>query len=177
MVEALDVKLDAASYVAKITIKGLGCDPRKVVNVESGKLPLARIFGKVASVRYKEDEKNGGMYVAFIGSFEAFNLETGEVYRSGVLYLPKGISEIMETAVTKLKKGEDDQESVISFAFEIRAVKATNPIGYSYEAQALQAPDKQDELAELRRQMLALPATGAKALGAGAAADEKKKGR
>ena len=40
------------SYLAKLSIKTMGCDPRKVATVESGKLPLARIYGKAVDVKF-----------------------------------------------------------------------------------------------------------------------------
>ena len=150
------------------TVKGMGCTAAKVASEDSGKLALARIYGKASGLKYQADTRSeGNFHCAFVGNFEGVNLETGEVYRSGVLYLPKGISEIMESTFKKLKaeaekEGASADTVSITFAFEIRSVKASNPIGYSYEAQALKNAEKDDELKELRALMASLPATGAK---------------
>lgn len=156
-----DAQLDA-TYLGKLTVKGMGCVAAKVASEESGKLALARLYGKVSGLKYQPDTKSeGAFHTAFSGNFEGINLETGEVYRSGLLYLPKGISEIMESSFKKLLADVGDTAS-ITFGFEIRSVKASNPIGYSYEAQALKSPEVEDELAQLRGQMQALPASGVK---------------
>lgn len=144
----------AESYLAKLSIKTMGCDPRKVASVDGGKLPLARIYGKAVTVKYVEGA-DGKASCCFIGTFEGINLETGEVFRSGKLYMPGGVTEVMETALRSAQK-EDDKAS-ISFAFEVRSVKAGNPIGYSYEAKAIKPPEVEDELAEIRKLLVGLP--------------------
>lgn len=142
------------SYLAKLSIKTMGCDPRKVATVESGKLPLGRIYGKAVDVKFTEGT-DGKISCCFIGTFEGINMETGEVFRSGKLYMPGGVSEVMQTALTSAQ-AKDDKAS-ISFAFEIRSVKAGNPIGYSYEAKAIKPPEVEDELAEIRKLLVGLP--------------------
>jgi hypothetical protein len=52
---------------------------------------------------------------------------------------------MVEDAVKKAPEG-----SQIAFAFEVRSIKANNPIGYSYKVLALQSPEAADELKELR---------------------------
>lgn len=159
--ETVQLQHSEETYVSKLTIKAMGATPAKVVGLPDGnKWPLARIFGKVSDVKTKESQTiAGSIEVAFIGNFEGINLETGEVFRSGRLYLPKGISELMEKTFEQLRK--QDKNADVSFAFEIRSVKASNPIGYSYEAQALQSAQKMDELAHLRNSIKQLPVAGA----------------
>jgi hypothetical protein len=154
------LQLSAETYISKLTLKGMGCNPGKVVALPAGeKCNLARIFGTIQDVKVTESKTiAGNLEVAFQGNFEGINLETGEVFRSGRLYLPKGISELMEQNLIKYHK--EDAKASVSFAFEIRSVHATNPIGYSYEAQAIQSAQKVDELAELRKAVMALPAAG-----------------
>lgn len=155
------IQRGAESYVAKLTIKSIGCKPDMVKTLPDSekKFPLCRIYGKVSDVRTKEDTKNAGSWFTyFAGTFEAINLQDGEIYRSGVLYLPKGISEMMEGSFKNIQA--QDKNASVHFAFEVSSVKATNPIGYSYEARALVKPEKEDELAALRGEMLKLPALG-----------------
>lgn len=157
-------------YVSKLTTKTLGCKPDMVKTLPDGqnKLAIARLYGKAAEVKYQEDKNNPGtIHTFFAGNFEGINMQTGESVRSGKLFLPKGISEVVEKAIKDAKA--KDPKADIAFAFEIRAVKATNPIGYSYEAVALRSPEAEDQLKEMREAIAkmptkdavkALPATG-----------------
>lgn len=148
------------SYVAKLTVKTLGCNAIMVKTLppEQTKLALCRIFGKAADTKEMQTKDPSGVptiHTFFTGVFEGINLQDGTVLRSGKLFLPKGISEVVESAI-KNAQAKDDKASV-SFAFEIRSVKATNPIGYSYEAVALKDPAAEDELAEMRNAIAKLP--------------------
>lgn len=144
------------SIISKITIASIGCNPGAVKTLKpeelskEGDLPLARLYGKLAKVKYEESkEKDGNMYAAFLGNFEAVNMQTGEVFKSGKMYLPKGISELVENGVKNAPEG-----SQVGFAFEVRSQKANNPIGYSYRVLALKSPEATDELKDLRDAVL-----------------------
>lgn len=140
------------SYVSKLTIKTLGCNPSMVKALakdQGTKLSLCRMYGKATAVAYQEDKDNGKMYTFFKGTFEGINLQDGVVLRSGKMFLPEGISNVVETAIKSAQ--ENDPKASVSFAFEIRSVQATNPIGYSYEAVAIQKPEAEDELAAMRK--------------------------
>jgi hypothetical protein len=145
------------SYIAKLTIATLGCTPSLVKTLPMGenKLAICRLYGKASAVKFQEDKAKGQVYTFFAGTFEGINLQDGTVQRSGKLFLPKGISEIVEQAISEAQKNDD--KASVSFAFEIRAVKAGNPIGYSYEAAALKSPQAEDELAEMRTMIAKLP--------------------
>ena len=152
-------KMAEANLIGKLTLKGMGCRPQKVTAIdgEKAKLALAHIIGKAQEVRYQDDKSGSGtIHTFFVGNFEGVNLETGDVYHSGKLFLPRGISELVEAAIKEAQK--HDKNASISFAFELRSVKANNPIGYSYEARALKKPEQEDELGELRK-LLAAPKT------------------
>ncbi len=138
------------SYISKLTISTLGCVPSlvKTLPVGENKLAIARLYGRATDVKYQEDKEKGGVHTFFVGTFEGMNMQTGEVLRSGKMFLPKGISEVVEAAI-KTAKDKDDKNTV-AFAFEIRSVKASNPIGYSYEAAALKNPEEEDSLKEIR---------------------------
>lgn len=134
------------SIIGKITVSAIGCKPGLVQTLPEGEneLPLARLYGKLNEVRTQTDKDKGVTYTFFVGSFEAINMQDGEVYRSGKMFLPKGISELVEAAVNK------NPNAAIGFAFELRAVKANNPAKYSYKVLALVNPEAVDELAQLR---------------------------
>lgn len=143
------------TYVSKLTIATLGCIPAAVKAEASGKLAIARLFGKADDVKYQPNKDTGETYTFFAGNFEGINMQDGTVLRSAKLFLPKGISEIVETAIKTAKS--KDEKNQIAFAFEIRAVKASNPAGYSYEAVALKDPHAEDELAAMRTQLATIP--------------------
>lgn len=162
------------AYKSKITIKDIGCDPKKVAVVESGSLPLARIYGVVHNVTAKESKTiAGNIEVAFIGEFEAINLQDGSVHRSSRLYLPNGISQVMECTLAKIKA--NDEKATTEFAFEISAKKANNPIGYSYEAKALVSATQVDVLAKTRKLIMGLSTVENKQLPAANPVDNKIK--
>jgi hypothetical protein len=143
------------SIISKITMATIGCNPGAVKSAKpdeltkEGDLALARLYGKLSKAKLEDDVAKGQQYLAFIGNFEAVNMQTGEVFKSGKMYLPKGISELVEQGIKGAPEG-----SQIGFAFEIRSQKANNPIGYSYRVLALKSPEATDELAELRATVL-----------------------
>lgn len=146
------------NYVNKLTIKTLGCIPSlvKALKPEQGtKLAICRMYGKASKVSYQPDKDAGKFFTVFMGNFEGINLQDGTVLRSGKMFLPPGIQEVVENAIKSAQA--KDANASISFAFEIRAVQATNPIGYSYEAAALKNPEAEDELAEMRGVIAKLP--------------------
>jgi hypothetical protein len=158
----------APTIVSKMAVKSIGCDPMK--RPDDGKpLPLCVFFGKADGIKEGEG-RDGRMWSALTGSFAGVNLVTGDEYRSGKLFLPSGIHEIVENAVKSIKP--DDTEAYVKFALQIAVIKAANPIGYSYQATKLIDVAEGDELSEIREQ---LPATAAKQLAAPAAAPPAKK--
>jgi hypothetical protein len=141
------------SIIAKITMATIGCNPSAVktlpdAELQNGELPLARIYGKLSDVRYQDDKAKGQIYTYFVGNFEAINMQTGEVLKSGKLFLPKGISEMVEDSTKKARA--IDSNASIAFAFEVRSIKAQNPIGYSYKVLSLKPPEAEDELKGIR---------------------------
>jgi hypothetical protein len=134
--------------VAKLTVK-VGGDPRKVANMPSGRLWLCDIFGRTLSLKTGVDKRSDNEWVALAGKFEAFYPETGFTYQSGKMFLPSGVQDVVESAVSQMPK--DDQMASVDFAFRIYAVKASNPIGYSYEAEALIDMNTNDGLDDIRQ--------------------------
>lgn len=150
------------SIISKMSVKTLGCNPRLARDEQ--RRPLCRIYGMATGTKVQEDKVQGNIFVSLTGNFEGVNLENGEVYRSGKLYLPNGIHEVIESAVKKLADGAGES---VQFALEIHSVIATNPIGYSYEAKNLVRAEIADELETLRGK---LPEVKVKALPAPAGA-------
>ena len=116
---------EAQVQITKMSVKGLGCNPGSLK-------PLCQILGKATGVKSGEDA-TGRVWSALVGDFLGVNLEDGKQYRSGKLFLPSGIHETIESAVKSLP----EDGGVVKFALELRSVKASNPIGYSYQAVSL----------------------------------------
>lgn len=151
--------------ISKMSVAMLKCNPRVAAvgkDEPAVKVPICRIYGKADGTKATEDKVTGTIHVALTGLFEGENLKTGDIYRSGKLYLPKGVHEMVESAVAKLDSKAGD---TVNFALEISVVTATNPIGYSYESKNLIATKETDELESLRNELPAFVAP--KALGDG----------
>lgn len=131
------------AMIGKMSVKNLGCTP--VGSAEPKRLCL--IYGRANGIKMGEDKGTGRIWSALTGGFEGLNLENGEVYRSGKLFLPGGIHEAIEAAV---KTDDPEKFNEVKFGLEIRSVKASNPIGYSYQAVSLVNPTVADELDEMR---------------------------
>lgn len=148
-----------SKIVTKMSVKTLGANPARA-KTDNKSVDLVRIYGIASGLAFKADPKTGDIQTAVTGSFEGVNLETGEVYSSGVLWLPGGIQELLVNAVDTGETDKNDKPvyNSVKFGFTISSVPATNPIGYSYTAEQLIDAAKNDPLADLRSEMPALPA-------------------
>lgn len=133
------------SLIGKLSMKTIKVRASKHAT-DTG-FPIARVYGEAHGIKIVEDKINGDVHEALSGDFEAENLETHELFRSGVLYLPAGIHDMVASAV----KGLHVEGESVKFALEIRAVIASNKAGYSYEAKNLLKAAIVDPLAEMRR--------------------------
>lgn len=138
--------------VGKLSTKNAGISPKKIHGVPDSQdtLKLCTIVGIADGIKQVEDPVHGKVFYPLTGRFEGINPETGTKTRSGVLYLPTGIHETYEAAVRKLEEGDS-----IRFAIEIRAVRAENPAGYSYEAVDLLPLQEVDPLSEIANKLTA----------------------
>jgi hypothetical protein len=149
--------------VSKLTIKSAGANPKKIHAVPDGVefLSLCTIVGIADGIKQVEDPNQGKVFFPLTGRFQATNSANGDITRSGILYLPTGIHETYEAAVRKLEEGDS-----IRFALELRAVKATNPAGYSYEAVDLLPMAEVDPLQEITKTLAASKQTAVAQLAA-----------
>ena len=140
------------------------------------KISTAKVYGKVNVRKLPEDgtvlnlfsiigvaigTKSGtsdfGDWTCLVGQFEATNLETGAVMASANAFLPDVAQGLIEAQLAQ----EGTQQ--VQFAFVIGArVDESSPVGYSYTAQPVLAPDAKDPLADLRSSVLALAAPAEK---------------
>lgn len=141
---AKETEVNTPNLVAKITMKTLGVSPAKHATDKGA--PIAVVMGMASGIKEVVDKVRGDVYHALVGEFEAENLETGEVFRSGVLYLPAGIHDMVEGAVKKLQ-GESD---FVQFALQINVIKSASSAGYAYQAKSLIQNRQVDPLNDLR---------------------------
>lgn len=132
--------------VSKISMKNAGRNPKAIHGLpkEQRYLRLCIIIGEASGIKQVDDPTHGTVHEALVGRFQSTDAETGDQVRSGMLYLPKGIHETITSAVKAAAEGE-----LVRFALEMRAVRADNPAGYTYEAVPLLKPAEHDPLSEI----------------------------
>jgi len=113
----------------RITIKsvvgGVKGNPemlKKLLDANPNSIPLMTVIGQASGakevVKEFEDGKTSAS-IKFKGSFKATNLLTGEIFKSGVCFLPPVAANLLEGAF-----GENTQ--AVQFAFKIGARYDTN---------------------------------------------------
>lgn len=106
---------------------------------------LLHVYGVTHGV--KQGQSDYGPWISFVGNFAAVNLETGEEFRAGKLFLPE-IAEIM------LHSQLAEADSV-QFAFEIGIIESKkSAIGYEYTVKPLVKPQENDPLLAMKKQLL-----------------------
>jgi hypothetical protein len=128
---------------------------------EQGVKVLFTIIGQAMGVRKGEGEY--GPWVALVGTFEAVNAVTGEVFAGPEAFLPEPFNSMIANKL----QGEGAVHA-IDFAFEVGIKSAPNEdttrVPFEYTCKPLQDPSKADPLAALRGRLpKALPAPKAKA--------------
>ncbi len=146
-----DKKEQLANFLAKLSLKGMGCQPRKgEFTPESAPRALCRLFGTVSD--HEVISTTIGDSTRFKGDVEGINLATGEVYKSFKMFLPNIISEVMENALDK----REDPEQHLEFGFEIGAqYSEKGRTGYAYTVKPFVKTDTRDALAHLREKAVA----------------------
>lgn len=116
------------------------------------KTVLMQIFGVATGT--KSGESNFGGWVALTGQFRATNLETGEIYQSGICYLPNTALNLIIPMLAK------DGVDGLEFAFNIGVIPADNAFGYEYYVEPMLEPKENDPLEMLAKRVsqVALPA-------------------
>lgn len=146
-----------AKAIAKITMKTIGANPKVAAALNEGDktaIRLAIIFGVAQFTKDKEDKSNGQVFTYIGGNFEAINLQDGESFTSGVLYLPGGIHELLQNAVETGVKANNGEPVAIAFGLEMRAVRSANKAGYSYQGVPVVKPQDTDPLEQMRNAMM-----------------------
>lgn len=131
------------AILSKLTVKDLG-NPR-VVDDEHPRIILGTIIGIATGTKVKVDSK-GEAFEAIVGQFEGTSADGKKVVSAAMLYLPGGFHE----TITQQFAGENPPKR-IDFAFEVAAVVAKNPIGYSYAFRPLIEAAPSEPMAALRK--------------------------
>lgn len=139
----------------KISVKTICGKPKAP---EPGKVKwLMEVFGVASGIKKGETDK--GPWYAFTGAFQAMNMDTGQIARSGVLFLPD--------VAGNLLLGELDREEnkAVEFAFRIGVRGDEDSVtGYVYVAEPLMPVAENDPIELLSRKIKALPGPEKKAI-------------
>lgn len=158
----------SATILKKMSVKTLKCEPKDArdskyrpgsvnsdgtPNALAGKkVPLCVVYGRASGVRNGENRVTGDVWTAITGTFEGVCIQegadfpTGEVFTSGVLFLPAVIHDMIVGALDSAGDGGS-----VKFAVKILAgYDDASPVGYRYYAQNLEEAKATDDLADLR---------------------------
>jgi hypothetical protein len=117
---------------------------------EKGTKALMIVYGQAqGSVT---DQNDYGEYTALVGTFEAVNLSTGEVFAAPRCFLVGGFDKMI---AQRLDKGAE----AVDFAFEV-GIKAPGDDSnqkYEYVIKAIRDPKSKDPLEDLRATVKGLP--------------------
>lgn len=122
-------------FLRKITTSALGGIPKGYREMENGDTrDLYDIFGQIES--HEVGDSTFGEYVAYLGTFKAINLDTGEVYRSKKCLFPQLVSDALVDAVIDAEANKTIVEAAVRIGMR-RTVKfdkagAETGIGYEY---------------------------------------------
>ncbi len=154
------------TLVSKLTLKAIGAQPKRgSFGTEEDQKPaktLARIFGR--ALKWDTVTTQLGESYRFHGVFEGINMETGEVFKSGKVFLPGVVASILAAEIDNAD-GRD-----IDFAYEIGGRWANGDFGYEYTVKPIIETATADPLAALRNMLPEVVPTadaGAKATGKG----------
>lgn len=126
------------SILTKMTVATMGCNPGEAKS-KNEKIAVARVTGTASGIKASVG-KDGDPTTGVTGEFYGVALQNNKFFQSGVLYLPSGIIDLLIAAVVgdgELDAAKRPIYNNVEFAFELFAVPAKNPIGYSYEAKSM----------------------------------------
>ena len=118
---------------------------------EGGAIKVMRVIGQATDI--KSGNSDYGMWNSFLGNFEATNVRTGEVFRSGQIFLP-GTAENLLMGAVKGAAG-----APVAFGFDISVVDSPDSqISYEYGVESIMDVSETDPIALLKQQMTSAPA-------------------
>ncbi len=150
------------TLIKKITVKTV-CGSMKRPGENDPEHKLMMVVGVATGV--KSGESNFGPWQALRGQFQATNMETGEIFRSGVCILPNIAQDLL------LPQLFGEGVNGVEFGLEIGVRPSSTPIGYEYTCNPVFQADN-DPLAHV---LAKLPAPDVKS--APEPVQERKHGR
>lgn len=131
--------------IKKITLKDvcgvIGSLDNLVKMKNEGPLPLMEVIGMARSAKPAESDK--GEYVIFLGTFQATNLRTGEVYQSGKAILAGAAVDLLYGVMIGRPAGSGD----VQFGFRYSARHDESAITkYVFVVESMIKPAKTDPL-------------------------------
>ena len=153
----------ASKYILlkKLSVKSVCGKPTAPVGKETKW--LLEVFGVATDIKRGTTDK--GDWYAFVGAFQALNMETGAVYRSGVLFVPDIVGNLILPKITA------EETNSVEFGFRIGVgADDSSATGYVYHAEPLLPVDENDPVELLSRKL-----SEVKALSAPEVKTDKKK--
>lgn len=153
--------------VTKIALKNVGNPKQITVLPETVReLHLGAIVGVATNVKRGKMPDGVTETIGLAGSFEAIPADASkDTVRSGVCYLPDAfmlpIIDALSDEIGSDGKVTKEGVASVQFAFEVYAIRAENPQGYSWQLRAAVPPTENDPLAEAKKALVALRATPA----------------
>lgn len=144
--------MSAPKILSKISYKTVcGKVNRRELPADGSSLLVMRVLGSATGL--KNGNTDFGEFTAFTGMFEATNVATGEVSRSGKIFLPTA-AEVMLAGALQNSTGP------VAFGFDIGVKESDNAIGYEYTAESIFDVAETDPVEQLKKNMTAkaLPA-------------------
>jgi hypothetical protein len=123
---------------------------------EKGHKPLFQVIGQATGIRETEKDFGDGprASIGLVGTFEAVNLETMEIFQAPECFLPEPFA----SAIGNQFKGEGERPVAVDFALEIgiKAPSEGQNVRYVYTSKPISDPTQGDPLKELRKRLPAL---------------------
>jgi hypothetical protein len=159
-----DGVLDTSRHEGRLTMKIIGCRPELAKDPSlrrTDTVRMCQIMGWITGLTEEKemvDAQTGKVTIGWglTGFFEAHNLESGEIFKGGVLYLPSGFQDQGISAIrAQMAANPSPGSAKVEFAYEFHARPDGNPSGYSWLAfPLLKTRVEDDPLASLRGRML-----------------------
>ena len=148
---------DQVSILSKITISEIGGNPAMAKATQT-QVPVALIMGRCIDTKSVEDPNTHKVFTALVGAFSAINLQNGQEFKSGVLYLPDAFQNYVIAALERSREAPQRRGLSafrgVEFSYKVDVKPAGNPAGYSYVLQNLLAAVATDPTAHLRTSAL-----------------------
>lgn len=131
--------------IPEMNVKKLGADAKDAVRLDKT-VYMCRIYGEASQVKSKE-ARSGDMYSYLIGQFRGINAK-GEKFESEKLFLPGGIMEAVESALS-IADGKP-----VQFGYDIfSVVDEKSSVGYRYSAKTLIKSEATDRLTAMSKDL------------------------